>query len=881
MFSFIVLENIHSQAATKNNDSVFIYLYYFLPLSVVAQKIGLLCITVCVYMMVTPNYYQHLAREAQYVKAVITASTSSPPETSVNIDQPSVTLKSAMMTLVSHRQLQKGINVMRITSRGVWKPRVVTLSQDKFAFFVTHRQVPSSLPSTVASKFPIPLWTPTKGFHLSNKENRYIRHLDIADIDAWQVGVIGAQLLEYFKTSVKEKQICELVTVFHHGFKPICFRIPNKENLEAFVNALPQMKNRYNLIVSFIARDQVLLRYISYDIDVDKNGSTSLSEFAELCKRINLVLPNRNEIFENYAEKSSRKKSSKEISNAETRELLHYISLKDTPAAKVWDQVFGKQQFVGPDRLRKDFLLSVQKEANVTLEDAELLIQSVKTMGYSKDDDKHLSKQEFLEYLTSKFNDAYDPAARLPLETKLDQPLPHYWINTSHNTYLTGDQLTSRSSVVAYVDALFRGCKCLEIDCWDGYEDKKNKTFVPVVFHGHTMTSKIDVESILYVVDNYLNDHPSSYPIILSLENHCSHPYQKAMAIQMKKIFGKKLYIPTRQQLSAGQNLPSPEELRGMIVIKGKRPPDTADQVMMKNGKQLPPLQAAGSVDEENDGDEEDEIVKNISKIHSDLALLTLFHGCKHKDFCASMQQPPSHMHSIGEGKITKILDKSPVNAKMWREYNVQHMTRTYPAGTRIDSSNYNPLVAWAMGCQLVALNFQTSDTPLLLNDGRFRQGGGCGYLLKPPSVMGKTSRSRKNTISIKILSALCLPKPKGAKDGEIVDPYIKVELHDVSLSKLGKEEYMYQSGKTSVVDNNGFCPSWRDASFSFDVSNPDVAMLMFEIVDQDYDVDDIICSSAIPVSCLRKGYRSVQLYDDHGTTSGPFECATLFVHIQ
>jgi phosphatidylinositol phospholipase C, delta len=842
-------------------------------------------------MMVTPNYYQHLAREAQNVKAVIVSSSTdnngevtTPAVATGNVALPNVTLKNAMVTLVTKPHLQEGINVMRITSRGVWKHRVVTLALDKLAFFVTHHEVPSHLSSTLASTLPIPLWTRSKGFHFSNDDHRYIRHLDIADIDAWQVGVIGTQTLEYFKSSIKDEQIRELVTVFHHGFKPISFRIPNKEHLKAFVNALPQMKNRYNSVVSFMARDQVLLRYISYDIDVDENDSTSSSEFAEICKRINLELPNRKKVFEDCAKISTLNKSPKEISNAETRQLLHSISLRDMPAAKVWDEAFGKKQFVGPKQLRKDFLLSVQKERDVTLEDVELLIQSVKIMGSTENDDKLLSKQEFLTFLTSKFNDAYDPAARLPLETKLDQPLPHYWINTSHNTYLTGDQLMSRSSVVAYVRALFRGCKCLELDCWDGYEDKKNNnSFVPVVFHGHTMTSKIDFESILHVVDNYLNDHPSSYPIILSLENHCSRPYQKAMAIQMKKIFGKKLYMPSKQQLSPVQNLPSPEDLRGMVVIKGKRPPDTEDQVMMKDGKQLPPMNSPESIDEQDGVDEYDEALsnKNKSKIDPDLALLTLFNGCKYKDFTASMQQPPSHMHSIGESKITKILDKSPVNAKLWQEYNVQHMTRTYPAGTRIDSSNYNPVVAWAMGCQLVALNFQTSDTPLLLNDGRFRQGGGCGYLLKPACVMGKTTTSKKNVISIKILSAHCLPKPKGAKAGEVVDPYIKVELHDFSLSKLGNEGYSYQSGKTPIADNNGFCPSWKDASFSFEVANPDVAMLLFKIVDEDYDVDDIICSSGIPLSCLRRGYRSVQLYDDNGTTSGPFECATLFVEIQ
>ena len=33
---------------------------------------------------------------------------------------------------------------------------------------------------------------------------------------------------------------------------------------------------------------------------------------------------------------------------------------------------------------------------------------------------------------------------------------------------------------------------------------------------------------------------------------------------------------------------------------------------------------------------------------------------------------------------------------------------RTYPAGMRIDSSNFNPVIFWSFGIQFVALNYQT-----------------------------------------------------------------------------------------------------------------------------------------------------------------------------
>lgn len=45
-------------------------------------------------------------------------------------------------------------------------------------------------------------------------------------------------------------------------------------------------------------------------------------------------------------------------------------------------------------------------------------------------------------------------------------PLAHYFLFTGHNSYLTGNQLNSYSSIVPIINALKRGVKVIELDLW-------------------------------------------------------------------------------------------------------------------------------------------------------------------------------------------------------------------------------------------------------------------------------------------------------------------------------------------------------------------------------------------------------------------------------
>nr|KAF6330730.1 phospholipase C gamma 1 [Myotis myotis] len=230
-------------------------------------------------------------------------------------------------------------------------------------------------------------------------------------------------------------------------------------------------------------------------------------------------------------------------------------------------------------------------------------------------------------------------------------------------------------------------------------------------------------------------------------------------------------------------------------------------------------------------------------------------------------------MSSFPETKAEKYVNKA--KGKKFLQYNRLQLSRIYPKGQRLDSSNYDPLPMWICGSQLVALNFQTPDKPMQMNQALFMTGGHCGYVLQPSTMrdeafdpFDKSSLRglEPRAICIEVLGARHLPK----NGRGIVCPFVEIE--------VAGAEYDNNKQKTEFVVDNGLNPVWPAKPFHFQISNPEFAFLRFVVYEEDMFSDqNFLAQATFPVKGLKTGYRAVPLKNNY---SEDLELASLLVKV-
>uniref|UniRef100_A0A8C3C7G0 1-phosphatidylinositol 4,5-bisphosphate phosphodiesterase n=1 Tax=Cairina moschata TaxID=8855 RepID=A0A8C3C7G0_CAIMO len=414
--------------------------------------------------------------------------------------------------------------------------------------------------------------------------------------------------------------------------------------------------------------------------------------------------------------------------------------------------------------------------------DTKRAMQIIET--YEPDEDLKskglISSDGFCRYLMSDEN-APVFLDRLELYQEMDHPLAHYFISSSHNTYLTGRQFGGKSSVEMYRQVLLAGCRCVELDCWDG----KGEDQEPIITHGKAMCTDILFKDVIQAIKETAFV-TSEYPVILSFENHCSKYQQYKMSKYCEDLFGDLLLKQPLEThpLDPGKALPSPNDLKRKILIKNKRlKPEVekkqldALKKMMEAGETAAPVNIL-----EDDNEEEIESADQEEEAHPEYKFgsdLTVDDYCQKEAVAISVKkglvtvedeqawmasykyvgattnihpylstmvnyaQPVKFQgfdvaeernihHNMSSFNESVGLGYLKTHAIEFVNYNKRQMSRIYPKGGRVDSSNYMPQIFWNAGCQMVSLNYQTPDLAMQLNQGKFEYNGSCGYLLKP-----------------------------------------------------------------------------------------------------------------------------------------------------
>ncbi|XP_014257344.1 1-phosphatidylinositol 4,5-bisphosphate phosphodiesterase isoform X1 [Cimex lectularius] len=505
--------------------------------------------------------------------------------------------------------------------------------------------------------------------------------------------------------------------------------------------------------------------------------------------------------------------------------------------------------------------------------------------------EKRLTKDGLIRYLMSDEN-APVFLDRLDIYMEMDQPLSHYYINSSHNTYLTGRQFGGKSSVEMYRQVLLAGCRCVELDCWDG----KGEDEEPIITHGKAMCTDILFKDVIYA----LRDTAfvtSDYPVILSFENHCCKTQQHKLAKYCDEILGDLLLkepLPD-YPLEPGVPLPPPCSLKRKILIKNKRLKPEVEKTELElfiqgqfviDDEEKEDASAPVSVSVEEKKPEQEEVqvavdtpvpvqpyTGSTTNVHPWLSSMVNYaQPIKFQGFdIAEQKNIHYNMSSFAENTGLGYLKQQALE---FVNYNKRQMSRIYPKGTRADSSNYMPQVFWNAGCQMVSLNFQTADLPMQLNQGKFEYNGNCGYLLKPdfmrrydrnfdPFAESPVDGVIAAQCSVQVIAGQFLSDKK-------VGTYVEVDMYGLPTDTIRKEF------RTRMVPSNGLNPVYNEEPFLFrKVVLPDLAVLRFGVYDEN---GKLLGQRILPLDGLQAGYRHISLRTE---ANFPMSLPMLFCNIE
>lgn len=439
-------------------------------------------------------------------------------------------------------------------------------------------------------------------------------------------------------------------------------------------------------------------------------------------------------------------------------------------------------------------------------------------------------------------------------------PLSSYLISSSHNSYLVGNQLRGKTSAERYTQILAAGCRCVEIDAWDG--DDINE---PKVTHGMTLVEHITFRSAVEAIGRQLEKEiqasksvgaPLPLPIFISLENHCSAEGQRRLAAIMREVLAEKLVT---EAVHADGTEAKLSDLEGKVIT----------MVEWYAGDEA---KAAAATEGKEGKDKETKV-----KIVPELATLGVYAQSVKPTSDAwlkgEMRDPANPLLNIGEGPLLEIIDKHEKPDAVVR-HNASALMRVYPAGTRITSHNLNPVPFWGVGAQVAALNCQTFDHSMQLQEAMF--DGTDGWALKPAYLRKEAGPRPTGTTVLRLTVAggSDLPVPEG-RDGEDIKPYVTCTLYhpnhvDEKPEKRKTSHYKRHklSGMLHKHENPPpTSPFWHHPeTLEWEYPADDLVFLRILVKSDDsFARNPVFAAAAVRVSYLQPGWCFLRLFNLRG----------------
>ena len=343
-------------------------------------------------------------------------------------------------------------------------------------------------------------------------------------------------------------------------------------------NSILQIVNKYdsdfNKVLdyqefnSFAKEIGVAPNVLMWDIDANHDGiisydevlnflkeKTSGHQFKVLFGKFSSVKKNKEKNKDN-----NKKGEEKTMSPIELKKFFHTIQkekISDLEAYQLVVNFIGEIPKTVKRKLNKKIQRNyIQNGMQINEEEINSILEKLNTDN-NTNIKLEMSLREFNNMLNSSLLTVYNQE-KTRENLNLNHPCTDYFINSSHNTYITGHQLKGDSSLKMYSLSLLQGCRLVELDCYNGEGDDI------IITHGYTLVTKLHLEDIL----KELRENAfikSSMPVILSIENHCDKEHQKIMAKKFKDILVDLYIFPCERKPNF---IPTLKEMQNKFIIK-------------------------------------------------------------------------------------------------------------------------------------------------------------------------------------------------------------------------------------------------------------------------------------------------------------------------